>query len=139
MWDGVIGLWRQIWRQQRGTVRAQRSVRLGVTPLEERVTPAVNETLLLPIQPPVTIVVSALPPAIAPAPNATTVVRSDLYGVGDAGQSDQVDDWEQYLTETQADAREPVALPESKPQADADADDAGAMIVEQPAYLPPIE
>ena len=126
----------------RSTAAVRKPVCLSVVPLEERATPAAPVLLLPPVQPPAIVVV--MPPTVAPGHPAAagdSAVRTDLFGVANADQP-RVDELEEMLVKEQ-DARKEAAATEaqapSPKEMDAgDADAAGAVIIEDATYLPPV-
>ena len=110
----------------------RRTVHLSVMALEDRITPAVAETLVLPIQPPQVPMVSA--PATTPAEPA---VRSDLFGPGAVESPDAANDLATLLSADQPPEKADVAeIEEVNPEVVEDAGE--SVVIEDMIFLPQV-
>jgi hypothetical protein len=137
MLQRVFSAYQRIAKSVRKSVTARRSAPLYVVELEERATPAAPQTLMLPIHPPETLLVAVVNPIHPPVANADPAsgsVRSDLFGVGDAGKPEHSNELEEMLANKPVPQEVAVAVPK------ADDSDAGeSVIIEDMVYLPYVD
>jgi hypothetical protein len=139
MFQRVITAYHRITRTLRNTTAPRWTVRLNVVALEERATPAGG--LLPPIQPPTTVLVTTLPPVVAPAVNANAAVpsvRTDLFGAGAEAKPQQSDDLDNMVADQTANVSTANETP-AQPQTTDGNDDTGAVIVEGEPFVPYVE
>lgn len=139
----VLSAYQRIAKSMSKTTPGRRVVPLGFLSLEERATPASPESFLPLIHPPEAVLVSVfVPPASAVAVAAVPAnvsVRSDLFGVGDAGKTEPLPELDEMMSGEQDSAHEDVGA-ETTP-ADAlgqDADAVATVIIEDMTYVPQV-
>ena len=138
MWHGVLAVCQRIAGcVNRTAVRA--SAPLQIIVLEERATPAVAANYLPPIQPPVTVLVAVAPmlqPNASPD-TATTSVRRDLFGSGNAPV--HANEWEDFIANDHAATNDAPLAQNDRPQENDDTIAAETAVVEVEAFLPYVD
>ena len=139
MYQHIVATYRHITRLRSRSAVARKSIRLNILNMEERTTPAV-----LPLfQAPETVRILEIPAAIVPndADAINASVRSDLFGVGGAGHTEPVKEWDAMLAADSA-AKEEAACAPATPRPEAEVEDASAEVILVSAgetWLPPLE
>ena len=131
MFQRVVAAYQRLTHQPRAN---RRSAVLNVLALEERATPAVAETLLLPIHPPETVLLVTVPTPTAPT---APVVRSDLFCSGAGVRTDYANDLETVLTNDQPPQEK--AVGDVKPIAAEDTDTGVTVVIEDMVFVPYVE
>ena len=130
----------------------RKSVLLNILVLEERATPAGTDSFLPPIHMPGAVLVAPVPavsiqtqPSVDNGSAANASVRSDLFGPGDAGESEHADELEEMLANEQASNEDAAVKSEVHRQAtDAatwanDTSTAETVVIDDRVYVPPVD